>query len=102
MDWDHLPERVEAWYIRGLKVDSDQTAKGLNQALLYGAGAIAIWALMPRTAFFGWPSFLGGLGAVFYHGMAHYLLWGASFLFLYWSLRGLAIIHASAQWKARQ
>lgn len=87
MDWDNLPDNLEAWYLRGLKVNSDQRIKGFNHFLLYGAGAMAIWAAMPRVRFYGWVPIA---------------MWGASFLFLYWSMRGLAIIAASDNWRRRQ
>lgn len=87
MDWDNLPEVLEARYLAGLKVNSDQRLKGLNHFLLYGAGVLAIWAAMPKVRFYGWVP---------------YAMWGASFLFLYWSFRGLAIIAASHEWRQRQ
>lgn len=87
MDWDNLPEVIEARYLRGLKVDSDQRLKGFNMALLYGGGCLAIWGLMPYAGFQGW---------------ARPAMWTASAVFLYLSLRGVAVMAQSFNWMESQ
>lgn len=84
MDWDRLPVAFEDRYVKGLRVKQDDTAKGVHQMFLFGAGAIAIWGLMPRAGFQGWVK---------------WAMWAASFLLFYLSLRGVAVIEASHRWK---